>query len=102
MNLSVRTVETHRSNVFERLFVASAVELARLLHALHDWFACGAPSVTRRHTTGNMKWRPIAATWPEKLDFSGSPVSPRSTCPSASQGNQNVWPPRKMLKNRSS
>ena len=36
LHLSVRTVEVHRARVFDKLEVASAVELANLLHALRD------------------------------------------------------------------
>ncbi|CAN5248115.1 response regulator [soil metagenome] len=36
LNLSVRTVEVHRARVFDKLKVASAVELANLLNAVRD------------------------------------------------------------------
>jgi len=36
LHLSVRTVEVHRAKVFDKLEVASAVELANLLHTLRD------------------------------------------------------------------
>ena len=36
LHLSVRTVEVHRARVFDKLGIASAVELANLLNALRD------------------------------------------------------------------
>lgn len=37
LNISVRTVEVHRARVFEKLKVASAVELANFLHHAGQW-----------------------------------------------------------------